>query len=72
MENCRQGGERVVGFRPELYENWYQTSENVPSKQINCNNYDQSIMVDIKSVPSSVFDLSLQNLRQVIFITYMH
>ncbi|XP_050421356.1 uncharacterized protein LOC126833837 [Adelges cooleyi] len=25
MDNCRKGGETVVGFRPEFYENWYET-----------------------------------------------
>lgn len=32
VENCRRGGDRVVGFRPELYENWYKKTEN------GCNN----------------------------------
>lgn len=67
MENCRQGGHRNVGFRPELHENWYGTRENVSfDTEVNTiPNNGESIITDIKSVTSSLFDLSLQNMKYV-------
>jgi len=66
MENCRRGGDdEMTDCRPELNENGYFTRENVcfdiddePFKQNMVNN-DQPIIADVKSVPSSVYDLPL-------------
>lgn len=68
MDNCRRGGGRDVRFRPEFYENWYETDEGPLSKVDSvCSERiakaNQSVMADVKSVPSSVFDLSLQNMQ---------
>ncbi|VVC37346.1 Hypothetical protein CINCED_3A008622 [Cinara cedri] len=66
MENCRRGGHRIVGFRPELHENWYETNKNVSSvvdiKPIPTDD-GESMITDIKTVPSPVFDLSLHNIK---------
>lgn len=66
MENCRPGSKRIIGFRPELYEHLYETKKNMEayntqSEQSVCS--DKLIMTDIKSVPSSIHDLSLQNIQ---------
>jgi len=68
IENCHRGGKRVVGFRPELYKNWYgeeneegsmaaDSNINTSSEEIIHN--DQSVMAEIKSAPW--FDLPLQS-----------
>jgi len=62
----------VVGFRPELYKNWYGTaaeeneegstaadSNNITSEEIIHD--DQSVMAEIKSAPW--FDLPLRSIR---------
>ncbi|KAL4112942.1 hypothetical protein QTP88_016656 [Uroleucon formosanum] len=72
IENCHRGGKRVVGFRPELYKNWYGTAagENEEGSTATDNNYisseeiihnDQSVMAEIKSAPW--FDLPLRIIR---------
>lgn len=69
MENCRRGGDRDDGFRPDLYGHRNKSKRNnisydrdsgTPEQIVRD---DQSIFADVKSIPSSVFDLSLQNLR---------
>lgn len=62
----------MVGFRPELYKNWYGTAagENEEGSTATDNNYisseeiihnDQSVMAEIKSAPW--FDLPLRIIR---------
>ncbi|XP_026808980.1 MORN repeat-containing protein 5 [Rhopalosiphum maidis] len=68
IENCHQGGKRVVGFQTEFYKNWYDTTEknegestatdSISSEQFN--NDNRSIMAEIKSIPW--FDLSLRSI----------
>lgn len=68
MENCIRGGNRTTGYRPEIYENWYKMTENVKSDIDNVHSEqivynDQTIIASVKSIPSSMFDFSLQTLR---------
>jgi len=58
IENCHRGGKRVVGFRRELYKNWYHgTEEDNDGRPVAADNdifsgeivhYDQSIKAEIK------------------------
>lgn len=67
MENCRPGGKRIAGYRPEYYEYLNKTkNDNIEVQNIishQTDNSDQLIMADIKSVPSSIYDLSHQNIQ---------
>lgn len=68
MENCIQGGNRVIGYRPEIYEDWYKLTEDVWSDPDNVYSNqmlfdDKYIITNVKSIPSSMFDFSLQALR---------
>lgn len=64
----------MVGFRPELYKNWYGTGgtaeeneegstvildDNISSEE-RINNNDQSVMAEIKSAP--LLDLPLRSI----------
>ncbi|XP_022183055.1 MORN repeat-containing protein 5 [Myzus persicae] len=71
IENCHRGGKRVVGFRPELYKNWYGTAGSNEGRSMTADNnisseeiihYNQSIMAEVKSSPWLVF--SLQSIAQ--------
>jgi len=68
MENCRREGDdkKVSDCQTELDENEYKMRANacldIDNEQNTVHN-DQSIIAEIKSYPSSVFDLSLTDLQ---------